>query len=104
MSTVYCIRNKEYVQKILSENRVSSDMVDHTSRQTFEQFKSFQKPTIYYDVNDFLICISKDAEKDFEKNKFFDLYRADAFGWYYDKAHKSEIQIFQATSPQKLII
>ena len=101
MSKVYCIRSKEYIQKALSENKVTSDMIDFSAVQTFADYSAFTNPEILYNVADFLFELSEKNEKVFADQNYIELSKADKFGWYYGKIHKSEIQIFSATSSQK---
>jgi len=101
MSNLYRIISKEYVTKILSELKIAIDYVDINSIQNLDEFVEFAKPTIQYKADDFLFSLSKENEDILNTNKYLELSRVEQFGWYYGKIHKSEIQLYNATSPIK---
>lgn len=101
MSKLFRIISKEYVTKILSEQKISIDYIDLNSIQSLVEFTEFANPTIQYKANDFLFSLSKENEILLKTKKWIDLSETGQFGWYYGKIHKSEIQIYSATSPKK---
>ena len=101
MTKVYCIRHKDYVQKALSENMISIDMIDNSATQQFIEFCKFKNPHILYNVTDFLFEISDEQDKIFTNKNFINLSQSIKAGWYYGKTHKSELQVFSATSSLK---
>jgi hypothetical protein len=101
VKNLFKVISKEYVTKILSEQRISIDYVDLKSIQNLIEFVEFANPTIQYKPDDLLFSLSEDGERILKKNKFIDLSKVDQFGWYYGKIHKSEIQLYDATNPKK---
>jgi|TARA_Y100000294_G_scaffold102716_1_gene95396 hypothetical protein len=101
MSKLYRVVSKEYVTKILSEQKITVDFVDVNSVQNLVEFVEFANPTIQYKADDFLFSLTKEKEASFKKNLNIDLSQVEQFGWYYSKIHKSEIQLYRATSPKK---
>lgn len=101
MSKLFRIISKEYVTKILSEQKITIDYIDLNSIQSLVEFTEFANPTIQYKANDFLFSLSKENEILLKTKKWIDLSETGQFGWYYGKIHKSEIQIYSATSPKK---
>ena len=101
MSKLYRVISKEYVTKILSEQKIAIDYVDINSIQNLVDFVEFANPTIQYKADDFLFSLSKENEGLFGKNKWLELSKVEQFGWYYAKIHKSEIQLYESTNPKK---
>lgn len=101
MSKLYRVISKDYVTKILSEQKIAIDYVDINSIQNLVDFVEFANPTIQYKTDDFLFILSKINEGLLEKNKWIELSKVEQFGWYYSKIHKSEIQLYESTNPKK---
>ncbi len=101
MSKLYRVISKEYVIKILSEQKITVDFVDLNSVQNLVEFVEFTKPTIQYKADDFLFSLTNENETSFKKNCNIDLSQVEQFGWYYGKIHKSEVQLYRATNPKK---
>ena len=103
MTIIYRIISKEYITKILSEQKISIDYVDLTSIQSLEDFSLNSNPSIQYKAEDFLFSLSEKNNVQFKKEQWIDLALVIQFGWYYGKIHKAEFQIYNVTNQRKLI-
>ncbi len=101
MNYIYRVTSKEYITKILSEQKISIDYVDLASQQTFDEFVEFTNPKIVYKADDFLFSLTKINQDLLSTKKWIELSKTEQFGWYYGRIHKSEIQLFDATNPKK---
>ena len=101
MNKILKVDSKEYVQKILSEGKITADEIDYRSVQTYQQFCEYDKPKIQYKADDFLISVDQMKYKKLQEKHVISLHEVDKFGWYYEKIHNSEFQLFKATSPGK---
>lgn len=102
MNTIYKVVSGEYVVKILSELKVSIDYIDFSSRQDISEFIAYKFPKIQFRPDDFLISLSSEAENLLQTQQWVELSQVEQFGWYYNKIHKSQFQLFSATNNIKL--
>lgn len=99
---IYPFKEEAFVTKALSEKRISLDYLDIARRQLFDDFHSYAKPIIFFSADDFLILISDDVETELHEKRLIDLHRVSQFGWYYDKHHRVNSQIFASTDSAKI--
>ena len=101
MSKVFRIHSKEYVIKSLSEQKITLDSIDFDSGQELNEFVNYLKPMIQYKADDFIVLLSMNNIKELNKEKWIHIYDVDQYGWYYEKVHKSELQLFVSTNREK---
>lgn len=104
MKYIYKVREESYVTKIISEQIISLEYLDlaDDQKQSLQEFKNFSKPLLQYKTDDFLILLDEERDEKLWQNKQLDLYEVLQFGWYYEKRHKTELQLFSSTSPTKI--
>ena len=101
-SVILVFKSEQYMMKSLSEKVVSIDFVDPKRAQSYFDFANYTKPLINYKPDDFLVLFDESAYKELIAMKSIGLERAAQFGWYYEKRHKVNIQIFSATDSTKM--
>jgi FtsZ-binding cell division protein ZapB len=99
---IYPFKEEAFVTKTLSEKRISLDYLDTNRRQTLEDFSNYTKPIFFFSADDFLILINEQVESELQNNHFVDLHQVSQFGWYYEKRHRVNTQIFASTDSIKI--
>jgi hypothetical protein len=99
---IYPFKNEHYVSKALSEKNISLDFLDISRKQSYEDFSNYSKPISNFAPDDFLILVSEQVDKELNEKHFIELHRVSQFGWYYDKKHHINSQIFAPLNSQKI--
>ncbi len=99
---IYTILEPEYVTKVLSEKMISFDFLDHRRTQCLDDFASYARPDITYRSSDFLVMLDERADELLGKDHYVDLNTASQFGWYYEREHKINEQIFAESESAKI--
>ncbi|MCM8809474.1 MAG: hypothetical protein NC934_04810 [Candidatus Omnitrophica bacterium] len=99
---IYPFKGEDFVTRALSEKRISLDYLDTSRKQTLKDFQNYTKPIFLFAADDFLILISTEVYSKLQEQHYIDLHEVSQFGWYYEKRHKVNTQIFASYDSIKI--